>query len=306
MNLDKISVGFFSGVAGQVDEIRIGRSWSDVVRTPPSVVEDFEYGSAGAAIHGKDGGSRWGTPWNDPGTNPPNHPYVQHHADVNLQFDNPGYGWNAVNTEGAIANSRSTSSSDVSYTAYRQFDTPLDGTVWISGLARAATDDGSILLWLEPATSGTSGANSIGFFEHATNSSVWIKYNNVASFASNPFNSQMNEDHTYLYLAKIDMNYSAEGHDRVTYWIKKESDDISSEGALGSPLFSREGADVFGSTFDYIGFSFNRTDAYFDALRVGSSFEFVTSVPEPSGFLLCWTALGLCTAATGRGRRGTR
>lgn len=304
VNLDKLSVGFYSGIPGQVDEIRVGESWVDVVETPTAVVEDFLYGAADGALHGEDGGQRWGAAWNEPGaTTPPTDPYVQYHADTNLQFDNPDYGWNGMNAEGAIANSRSSDFNDVIHSARREFDKPLDGTVWISGLVRAANDQGSVLLWLEPNTSGSSGANAIGFFEHGSSDNVWIKYNGAASFESNPFHDQMDEEHTYLYLAKLDMNYSAEGYDRIAYWIKQETDDVSSELALGSPLFSREGADALGPTFDYLGLSFNRTDAYFDALRVGSTFNFVMGVPEPSSLVLGVMALALLAVSSGRRSR---
>ena len=214
-----------------------------------------------------------------------------------LTFSNANYD-NSYNAGGTIQQG---TGSQLNYcTTYRSFSSGLSGTIWMSALVEFAADSTSndMLIWFEPSTAHWSGANAVGTFSsnsNGTNSGAVVKYNNVYS---NTADYYVSADTTFLLLAKLDVT---SGADSITFWMKTESDDLSSEVALGTALYSLSGTDILGATFDRIGISMGNGAGQFDALRIGETLVDVTAVPEPSTVAL--VLMGLLAVVVFRRRR---
>ena len=263
--------------------------------TADVIVDYFNgYGATDTALAGNGtAGSGWADVWTaqTSGGTPLND--VDYVAGASLSFSNPGYS-NAGNLTGSADGTAGelTGASSPSSVTYRQFATPLTGTIWVSALARIDSPNDAALLWFDCNTSSSSGNNAIGLFGTSdTATSPFFKYAGSASWTSDSF--AVNQ--TYLYLAKIVIDQSGT-NDSIEYWIKSSGDTTPiTESTLGTPIASRNTADALGTAVERIGVSFDQSSGgqQLDNLRISNGpngFDDVMGVPEPSTLALALLA----------------
>ncbi|MBI1367541.1 MAG: hypothetical protein GC162_02690 [Planctomycetes bacterium] len=212
-------------------------------------------------LNGLNGGVGWGGAWVDStggnvgvSGNPGYEPNLQ------TSFTNANYSTdgNESDTNDGRALIASTDSS--ASIIRRSFLTPLTGTIWMSALVRHASNvGGDVILWFETQGSG-SQANT--FVALRTGDVPTMRY-----MGTNTTSADLNSSGTnLLFLAKIELDYSG-SFDRISFWVKNEAANLSSEAALGSPLLTNSGIDVLGNTLTYIGLSGGGAIGNVDSLR---------------------------------------
>jgi hypothetical protein len=88
----------------------------------------------------------------------------------------------------------------------------------------------------------------------------------------------------YMFIAKLGIDVDG-SNDSLKFWAKTVGSNISSEAALGTPLYDISGVDIFGTSLDGVGVSLQTSNAAIDAIRISNdadAYEKVVSVPEPA------------------------
>ena len=188
---------------------------------------------------------------------------------VNPQI--PGYsskGNSSSPIDGAVGEAANTHN----YNIYRK-TSELDGTIWISaayyfsGFGNFA----NVTFFFDDTT--RDGTNSIRIWNNGT------VRNPGKTFSYGSTVSQIEEspaEGSNVMVAKIEMNVTSEGHDRISIWT--DASNLSSELALDPPDFVAGDRDVFGTTFDHVGI-FARTSRI-DSIRVSndpSAFRYIAT-----------------------------
>jgi len=142
----------------------------------------------------------------------------------------------------------------------------------------ASNTGGDVLFWFDTTGSGGQANTFVGL--RAGDDAV-MRYSGV-----NTTNAALNSAlSNLLFVTRVRMNYSG-ALDGVDFWVKFEGADVSSVGALGSPLLTNEGSDIFGTTLNYIALSGGGQSGGIDVIRVADGptafTEAMTGVPEPS------------------------
>ena len=247
-------------------------------------VEYFnDYGTVttGLVAGSLNGGIGWSGAWQGGASNS----YFQA---ANPTYSGSGYS-DTGNDNGAddgVARGSSTSS-----IAFRTLaDGGMTGTIWISALVNQASD-GDLLLWLDKTNTAANGADrEFVALRSSTGTSGLTTPEPVMCFNGGTDMTSNNTDFaagTHLFMIRIDMNYNG-ANDAVSFWINPTL--TGGIAGLGTPIYSANGADAYGTVFDGIGMSSNGTQSTLDSIRISNdanAFDFViTGVPEPSSAAL--------------------
>lgn len=187
----------------------------------------------------------------------------------------------------------------------RNFTTTSD-TVWYSALISIDEAWDRALLWIASPDDASWGNDFVGVLD----GNIHMRYNN-----NNVTSAGASTAGTHLLLAKAELNVSG-ANDRLSFWFNP---DLSSgEGGLGAATYTDDSADTFGTALGRVGVMLIDRDQdgsggfvsdpneeivggeLIDAIRVGTTFADVTTVPEPSSLAL----LGLGGLLIARRRRG--
>jgi len=243
-----------------------------------NLVEEYfnGYGSADIdRLYGLNGGSGWSNAWGgsdnaiapsyDAGTQM-SFAFTGYSAAGNLSGSDDGRG---LLLTGDNAGALST----------RYFQTPMTGDVWaVAAVRHASNSGGDVLFWFDTSGSGGQANTFVGL--RAGDDAV-MRYSG-AQATNSALNSALSN---LLFVTRVRMNYSG-ALDGVDFWVKFEGSDVSNIGALGSPMLTNEGSDIFGATLNYIALSGGGQSGGIDVIRVAdgpSAFtEVMTGVPEPS------------------------
>jgi len=261
------------------------------------VTEYFDYGTSSVPLNGLGGaGNGWTSAWT-PTAAGDNANAGGYFAGERLVFNNANYN-NTPNLGGAghgvagfnnIANAGSAQQ--------RSFEA-MTGTIWISGLVQFDNpDDGHVLLWLNRS------ANTQNFVSYRKGD-YQVRYGNANTIVP----LSLDADTTYLYLVKLVVDPT--GNDALSFWIKSEGDDISSESALGAALFFDDSSNIM-TALSNVGLSFETNDGeprngVIDALRISNDpdgLTMVTLVPEPASLLFLGLGGLIVTMRPGRRAR---
>jgi len=159
----------------------------------------------------------------------------------------------------------------------RNFTTAATGTVWFSALISIDEVNDRAVLWVD-GTDDNSG-NS-GTFFGVLDGSIHMRYNGTTNLTS----AGAPTTGIHLLLGKAELDVSG-GNDRLSFWF--DPDLSGGEGGLGAATYSDSGADAFGSSIEGVAFLVRDNDSVaaggevIDAIRVGTTFDSVTSIPEP-------------------------
>lgn len=257
-----------------------------------TVREDFNYGPSANRIDlpsTTTGG--WAEPWG-PGFDyitgnrafetTPN--YAVGHQ---LTYDAPGYR-NSQSIGMLISGGAGKDASGPTYSAVvsgRGIRGGMDGTIWISALARIDShdEDQDVLLWLDRTAAGNGDNAGDAFIGLRKGGIIQLRHSgNVNLFE--PEGTTYDAGLVHLLLARIDMNVLGDD-DAISFWINPDLTD------LGLPNLYAEGQDLFGSLFEGIGLSIGAGGGAIDAIRISNApdgFLAVTLVPEPTAF--AWLA----------------
>lgn len=181
--------------------------------------------------------------------------------------------------------------------SYRTFSSGLTGTVWASVVVRPS-DSQDILFWLD------SGGNTATNFVALRNTRKPRMRVNGVDIATN--DTTFGNNTPFLFLVKMEVN-GVGNNDSLQFWVKGEGDDLSSETALGSAIYTSNSSDIFGAALDDVGFSFGGTNSRVDALRISNGvngFQDVTIIPEPSTYGAIFGILALTAVYWSRRQRG--
>jgi hypothetical protein len=256
-----------------------------------TMTEYFDYGDIPVANMlgpapslGLNGGSGWGGAWQVP-TTPSSTANVSYAPNSTIVFNNAYYS-GAGNLSGATHGVAMSSTTDnVSYRAARSFPTALTGTIWISMLVRHGSNTtGDALIWLYTPGAATEAAVNT-FIGLRSGDQPNLRYIGATTTASELTSANT----SLLYLARISIDASG-SNDALDFWVKKETDDISSVEALGVPLLSKSTGNPFGAGLEKMAFSGvgGSADTIYDSLRVSNdanAFDVVrVGVPEPATF----------------------
>lgn len=181
--------------------------------------------------------------------------------------------------------------------------TTTETTLWYSAVISIDETADRAMLWIKGVEGGW-GNDFVGVIDN----NIQMRYNNT-----NLTGAGAPTIGTHLLLAKAELNVSG-ANDRLSFWFNP---DLSGgEGGLGAATYTDASADTFGTAFGGVGvmlvdrnFDGNvfTTDPdnelengeLIDAIRVGTTFADVTSVPEPGSLAL----LGLGGLLVARRRR---
>lgn len=130
----------------------------------------------------------------------------------------------------------------------------MTGTIWVSALVRQFAKGTDVLLHLDyPDGPGN-------YIALAGSTGIKAPFDGVPEpimqYANETFTTSEADlpiDATYLLVAKIVMNSSADGADSLEFWVDPP---MASEAALGVPVYSRDTVDAFGGEFSGVGISF--------------------------------------------------
>ena len=239
----------------------------------------------------------WAAGWTGANT------YADYIPGTSLVYSGSGYAAPLNHTgagNGTMAAGSGAGVTNVSYRALSSSDGGgLTGTVWISSLVYVASNTKDIFMTLDApsqtnnavalrGSTGTDPSNTLKVPEAV------IKYNNVTDTTSTVRFAAMT---THLFLLKIGMNASGV-NDSLDFWV----DPVLGAGAPSSAaIYSKSGVNVFGTTFDGIGFTFASAGGSVDAIRISNDANgYAMVIPEPATLLL------LCGLALPWLRRGRR
>ena len=247
--------------------------------TAAIAVEYFnDYGTAtvGLVDGTLNGGIGWSGAWQGGTSNS----YFQA---ANPTYSGSGYSstGNDSGADDGVARGSTTSS-----IAYRTLaDGGMTGTIWISALVNQ-TSDGDLLLWLDKTNATATGADrEFVSLRSSTGTSGGTVPEPIMAYNGTDTSSN-NTDFaagTHLFMIRIDMNYSGT-NDAISFWINPTL--TGGIAGLGTPIYSANTADAYGTVFDGIGMSSNGVQSTLDAIRISNDangFDFVTTgIPEPS------------------------
>ncbi len=275
---------------------------------------DYGPGSGGTSsssddvdLVGLNGGSGWSGAWagstgpeyysGTPDGDNSNFPYVN-----GLIFANAGYDNTANQTtradDGLARYQQGASASGspiLSRVATRPFNA-LTGTIWVSALAQQSGTQGEVLLYLDNPANDYIGFRRNDDGNSGTTDPIVpvIAVNSVQEAASN--DNAITQGALYLLIAKIEIDVDGT-NDSLKFWAKSASQDISNEVALGTPLYTKSGMDIFESSMDGIGAAFLINGSRMDAIRISNdadAYDKVVSVPEPASLgLLALSGLAM-------------
>lgn len=287
-------------------------------RAPAASMSEYfnDDGTAAAPIvtasssTGLSGGSGWDTAWTRGSSWGVDSDYTDYAPGVNLTSSVTGY-LNTGNLAGA--DDGAMTQADQAYSSDRLVHRGtggLDGTIWISTLIEPTGY--SIDRDFEWAFSGptvhTPDTRLVVQVGNRDNDTIQLKYDGSTTSIPDSVVS-LDANKVSLVMIRITMNTDANGSDSMEVWVNPT--DVTSQAAMGSPVVSNSGADVFGTTLDYIGLGLvvGSNTPYLDAIRVSNdaaAFQFVTTgtVPEPAGAALL--ALGALALLPRRRREGVR
>lgn len=239
-------------------------------------------------IAGLNGGSGWSGAWT--GSNGPEYYSSSSPYGNSLTFGATGYDNSANETtagqDGLARRQQGGGGNTNGAIAYRPF-AGMTGTVWVSALVAGNSTTPEMILWLDEPGDVAGNRDYIGIrYINVTNGIRAAVMTNGTVDVSN--STSFSGTMTYLIIAKIGMNVAG-GNDRLDFWAKTSSSDVSNEALLGTPLYSKSGGDFFGATFDGVGMSFNINGSRMDAIRVSNdtnAFSQVVGVPEPASLAL--------------------
>ncbi len=225
------------------------------------VVESFNgYGVAELdRLDGLNGGTGWQGAWTGNAGDAPGYECMGPNGSL---FAGAAYahGGNGVDATDGRAIIRASDTS--SRLAYRTFDQGLTGTVWLSALVRHETNDtGDVLLWFETMASGSQANTFVGL---RNGDQPMLRYQGTNLVAADLNSARQ----ALLFLARLTLDEGGMTADRVEFWIKRATNDVSSVAALGEPLLSSSGADLFGPELKYIALSGAVRSGNVDALRL--------------------------------------
>ena len=197
-----------------------------------------------------------------------------------LNYSEPGYN-NAPNPAGSgVVRS---SAGNAGHIVTRELAAPLTETAWVSILLdRQSEDSGEGLIWF----------NSVG---QTTGADTYVSIRNNRPEIRFPGNNSTGDTLTgelFLLLARVQINVDG-NNDALDFWLNPDlSDGMNS---LGSPTLTAGGSDAFGGGLSSIGISAGGSGERMDSLRVGTTLEGVTVIPEPSTYAAIFglSALGL-------------
>lgn len=242
--------------------------------------ENFDYGVADQPLVNLNGGAGWSGAW-DAGSR-----RTQYDADVNVTPAVTGYS-NAGNIGGSATLGAGSDSIHI-----RQFTTAAT-TVWFSAAVFVDESTDRILLWIDSTTAAANSGDIIGVSEGTS----FYRYNNTTTTgtAAAPVGTP------FLLVAKAEINVSG-SNDRLSFWFNPS--DTTSEATLGTPTLTDAGANTFGDEIGGIAIQFfgsGLTGGHIDAIRVGTTLQDVTAIPEPATLALAATG-GVLVASRRRGR----
>ncbi len=252
-----------------------------------TLVENFNYGPAANRIDlpsTTTGG--WAEPWG-PGID-----YLSNKVALDvapnygtgfqLTYDAPGY-VNAQPSGQLISGGAGADSTGPTYAAVvsgRGIRGGMEGTIWISALARLdGTDEGQdVLLWLDRTAAGNGVNAGDAFIGLRKSGYIQLRHSgNVNLFEASDTTYAAGEVH--LLLARLVLNADGTA-DELSFWINPNLHD------LGAPNLFASGGDFFGDTLEGIGLSLGSAGGAIDAIRISNApdgFLAVTGVPEPAG-----------------------
>lgn len=230
------------------------------------VAEYFNnYGSSGlASIEGKTAGVGWNSEWKD-NTGGSVESSRTGYETIQSTFTNANYS-SSGNESGADdgrgrVNPDGPESDNAGNILRRSFATSLTGTIWMSALVRHASDtDGDVLFWFKTANSGGDSDTFVGLRNGDKPTMRHGSGDNTQAADLNSAGTNL------LLLAKITLNSSG-SNDRIQFWVKTESDNLSSEAALGTALLDHATGDILGSDINFIGISGGNAFSNIDNLR---------------------------------------
>jgi hypothetical protein len=270
---------------------------SSVAAFAATLTENFDYGSTPPARDLVGLGSTAGefsSSWT--GTAGQNN----YQANSNLTYAETGYN-NAGNSPAGQGVAVEIAGSNMDRISSRTFDTDLTGTIWISALIRTngdGTNNSQAGIWLGGENNATF-LNSAAFGIRGFGEDRWTRYGNANHFGNNidAQGSAISRNDVTLALARVSIDYSGTS-DRIETWFNP---DLSLGAAsIGTAQQLYDGSDVFGTGLNRIGLSFAQGGgtnfAEIDNIRISNEldgFDQVTSIPEPSTFLMVASALSL-------------
>lgn len=226
-------------------------------------VDNFDYGTTGGNLNSVgSAGDGWAGGWG--GSADPNYDLN------NLTYSGTGYDNhdNIVDT-GSVDRGAGSAGS----VATRDLASTQTGTVWVSALANVGD---RALFWFD----GGSGTDT---FIGINGDEAELRFGGTNGTVGS---ADFTTGETHLLLAKID--FDASGTDDVSFWV---SPDLSSgEAGLGTAFTESEN---IGTGLTGIGVSVQSDSDYLDAIRIGTTFDSVTAVPEPSTYTAVLGAFAL-------------
>lgn len=202
-----------------------------------------------------------------------------------LTYDAPGYG-NSASVGRLVSGGAGADGSSATYSAVvsgRGIRGGMDGTIWISALARIDSLDQNqdALLWLDRNANGNVANAGDAFIGLRKGGVIQLRHSGTTNLLE-AVSSVYAADETHLLLAKIVMNADGTGYDSVQFWIDPNLLNLGTANLVAS------GADLFGASFDGIGISIGQGGGALDAIRISNAadgFYQVTAVPEPASWL---------------------
>lgn len=225
------------------------------------------------------GGSGWTGAWIHQGFGSPS-------ADTTGASYSYSDGTNSVTTTGVAYNLRSYRNSS------RTFGTLADGDYYFSILINRNTSNNAGNAKLKFTQTGTQNRNfEVGFLNGDNNLDYRVGGNSEVT------NVATGNNLTNMIIGKFSLTSGTAGD--FTFWLNPA--DLASETGSGSGITTSQtaGGGIDGIRLEY---SDGANGGRFDEFRLGTTWDSVTTIPEPSSLLLI--GLGLAGAAVFRRRRG--